>query len=323
MAVNLPPQYHQKEAELKTARTLEEKISILEELLAIMPKHKASEKLQALLRTKIAKYRKELEKKPQTAKKQAVPVIVKEGAGQVALCGPPNSGKSTLLSVLTKARPEIADYPFTTKMPTPGMMKYKDINIQLVDTPSLSYQFSENWLGDILRKADALIFLVDLASDSVIDDMDDSLKTLERFRIKQEDDFTFTKEILWIGNKIDVPVSKDIKEIFRELYGEKIQNNFIEISAKEGINIEFLPEKIFHLLKIIRVYTKIPGKPPDTDNPYTLKKDSLVIDLAEIIHKDIAKNFKYARLWREGDDKIAIAGRDYKLEDGDIVEIHI
>ncbi|MCM8761890.1 MAG: 50S ribosome-binding GTPase [Candidatus Omnitrophica bacterium] len=323
MPVNLPPQYHQKEAELKTAKTLEEKISILEELLAIMPKHKSSEKLQALLRTKIAKYRKELEKKPQTAKKQTIPVIVKEGAGQVVLCGPPNSGKSTLLSVLTKARPEIADYPFTTKIPTPGMMKYKDINIQLVDTPSLSYQFSENWLGDILRKADALIFLFDLASDSLIEDMDDSLKTLERFRIKEEGSFVFTKKILWAGNKIDNPSSEDIKEIFKELYGDKIQNNFIEISAKEGTNLEILPEMIFKLLDIIRVYTKIPGKPPDTENPYTLKKDSLVIDLAEIIHKDIAKNFKYARLWREGDEKIAIAGRDYKLEDGDIVEVHI
>lgn len=321
MPVNLPPQYHQKEAELKTAKTLEEKISILEELLAIMPKHKSSEKLQALLRTKIAKYRKELEKKPQTAKKQTVPSIVREGAGQVVICGPPNSGKSTLLSVLTKARPEIADYPFTTKIPIPGMMKYKDINIQLVDTPSLSYQFSENWLGDILRKSDALIFLFDIASDSLIEDIDDSLKTLERFRIKEEGGFVFTKKILWVGNKIDSSSSEDIKEIFKELYEDKIQNNFIEISAKEGINLEILPERIFKLLDIIRVYTKIPGKPPDTENPYTLKSDSLVIDLAEIIHKDIAKNFKYARLWREG--KINIAGRDYKLEDGDIVEIHI
>jgi len=323
MTVNLPPQYHQKEAELKTAKTIEEKISILEELLAIMPKHKSSEKLQALLKTKIAKYRKELEKKPQTAKKQTAPVIIREGAGQVALCGPPNSGKSTLLSILTKAKPEIADYPFTTKVPVPGMMRYKDINIQIVDTPSLSCQFSENWLGDILRKADALLFLFDLAADSLIEDMEDALKTLERFHIKQENDFIFTKKILWIGNKIDVPVSKDIKEIFMELYGEKIKDNFIEISIKEMIGIAGLPERIFNLLDIIRVYTKIPGKPPDIENPYTLKSGSLVIDLAEIIHKDIAKNFKYARLWRSGDDKVAIAGRDYELKDGDIIEIHI
>ncbi|MCX8081847.1 MAG: 50S ribosome-binding GTPase [bacterium] len=323
MPVNLPPQYHQKEAELKTAKTLEEKISILEELLAIMPKHKSSEKLQALLRTKIAKYRKELEKKPQTAKKQTVPVIIKEGAGQIVLCGPPNSGKSTLLSVLTKAKPEIADYPFTTKIPTPGMMKYEDINIQLVDTPSLSSQLSENWLGDILRKADGLIFLFDLSSDSLIEDMDDSLKTLERFRIKEEGSFIFNKNIIWIGNKVDVPASKDIREIFKELYGEKIKNNFIEISAKEGTNIEILPELTFKLLNIIRVYTKIPGKPPDTENPYTLKNGSLVIELAELIHKDIAKNFKYARLWRKGEDKVIIAGRDFKLEDRDIIEVHI
>lgn len=323
MPVNLPPQYHEKEAELKNAKTPEEKIAILEELLAIMPKHKSSEKLQALLRSKIAKYKKEIEKKPQIARSQTVPVIVKEGAGQVVLCGPPNAGKSTLLSVLTKAKPEIADYPFTTKLPIPGMMKYQDINIQIVDTPSLSFQFSENWLGDILRKADVLIFLFDLASNFLIEDMDDSLKTLERFRIKEVDNFAFTKKIMWVGNKIDVPEAREIKEIFMELYGDKLEDGFFEISAKEGINLNLLPEKIFKLLDIIRVYTKIPGKPPDTDSPYTLKKGSLVIDLAESIHKDIARNFKYARLWRPGEDKIAIAGRDYQLQDGDIVEIHV
>ncbi|MBN1445071.1 MAG: 50S ribosome-binding GTPase [Candidatus Omnitrophica bacterium] len=138
MPVNLPPQYHQKEAELKTAKTLEEKISVLEELLAIMPKHKSSEKLQALLKTKIAKYKKLIEKGPHVAKRTAVPAVKREGAGQVALCGPANSGKSTILSVITKAKPDIADYPFTTKMPVPGMLRYCDINIQLVDTPPLS-----------------------------------------------------------------------------------------------------------------------------------------------------------------------------------------
>jgi len=323
MPVNLPPQYHQKEAELKTAKTLEEKISILEELLTIMPKHKASEKLQALLRTKIAKYKKVIEKKPQAVKKQTVPTVIREGAGQIVFCGPPNTGKSTLLSVLTKAKPDIAEYPFTTKTPCLGMLQYADIKIQLVDTPSLSFQFSENWLGDILRKADALVFLFDLSSDSLLEEMEDSLTTLERFRIKDEATFTFTKKILWAGNKTDVSASKDIKEVFTELYKNKIQDGFLELSAKEGINLEQLPEHLFNLLEIMRVYTKIPGKPPDKANPFTLKKGSSVIELADIIHKDIAKNFKYARLWRIGDDKIAIAGRDYKLEDGDIVEVHV
>ncbi|MGC8977149.1 MAG: GTPase [Candidatus Ratteibacteria bacterium] len=321
MVVNLPPQFHEKEAELKKAKTIEEKISILEEMLAIMPKHKSSEKLQALLKSKISKYRKMLEEQRKTKKKSPVPVIQREGAGQIVICGPPNSGKSTLLSKLTKATPEIGDYPFTTKIPIPGMMDYQDIKIQIVDTPSLSLEFTENWVGDILRKADSLIFLFDISSDFILEEMEESLKVLEKFKIKQENEFKFNKNIIWVGNKIDLPESMDIKEIFIEFYGEKIPE-LITISAKNGKNLEILKEKIFISLDIIRVYTKIPGKPPDLENPYTLKKDTKVIELAEIIHKDLLKNFKYARLWRNGEEKVIIAGRDYILQDKDIIEIH-
>jgi len=321
MPVNLPPQYHQKESELKTAKTLEEKISILEELLAIMPKHKSSEKLQALLKTKIAKYRKVIEKGHQIARRTTIPIIKREGAGQLAICGPTNSGKSTLLSVITKAKPQIADYPYTTKLPLPGMMPYSDINIQLLDTPSLSPEFSENWMGDILRKTDALLFIFDISSDTIIEDMDGSMKVLEKFRIKDEQQFSFAKNILWIANKIDLPGYSTIRGIFKELYGEKIPD-FVEISAKEGTNTSCLPEKIFNTLGIIRIYTKIPGKPPDLKNPYTIKKDSTLIELAEIIHKDLVQNFKYARLWRHGESNAFVAGRDYILADRDIIEIH-
>jgi len=319
MVVNLPPQFHEKEAELKKAKTIEEKISILEEMLAIMPKHKSSEKLQALLRAKISKYKKMLEEEKKTKKKSPVPVIEKEGAGQIAICGPPNSGKSTLLSKLTNANPEIGDYPFTTKIPNVGMMDYEDIKIQIVDTPSLSTEFTENWVGDILRKADSLVFLFDISTDFILEEMEDSLKVLERFKIKAENDFKFNKNIIWVGNKIDLPQSNEIKEIFQEFYGSYIPE-ILTISAKENENIEILKEKLFYSLEIIRVYTKTPGKPPDLENPYTLKKDTRVIELAEIIHKDLVKNFKYSRLWRDG--KVIIAGRDYVLQDKDIIEIH-
>jgi small GTP-binding protein len=322
MVVNLPPQFHEKEAELKKAKTIEEKISILEEMLAIMPKHKSSEKLQALLKSKISKYRRMLEEQIKTKKKSPVPIIKREGAGQVGICGPPNSGKSTLLSKLTNAEPEIGDYPFTTKIPICGMMEYQDIKIQLVDTPSLSFEFTENWVGDILRKTDSLIFLFDISSDFILEEIEDSLKVLEKFKIKEEEGFRFNKKIIWVGNKSDLPESNDIKEIFFEFYSDKIPE-IITISAKNNQNLEELKERIFVSLDIIRVYTKIPGKPPDLENPYTLKKETKVIELAEIIHKEFAKNFKYARLWRNGEDKVIIAGRDYILQDKDIVEIHV
>lgn len=321
MPVNLPPQYHKKESELKDAKTPEEKIAVLEELLAIMPKHKSSEKLQALLKSKIAKYRKAMEKEPQVSRRTAVPAVDREGAGQVVICGPVNSGKSSLLASLTKAKPEIGDYPFTTKVPLPGMMEYEDIKIQLVDTPPLADEVSENWTGDILRKADALLFVFDISSDFLVEEMESSLKALEKFGIMGEGGHLFNKEILWLANKAENPSCKDIKEIFIELYGRVIPE-FQEISVKENLNTGRLPELIFKMLDIIRVYTKIPGKPADMENPYTLKRKTSVIELAEHVHKDLVKNFRYARLWRKGEEKVVIAGRDYQLDDMDIVEIH-
>lgn len=321
MVVNLPPQYHEKEKELKKAKSPEEKISILEEMLSIMPKHKSSEKLQALLKSKISKYRKMMEKTPSISKKSTVPQIPREGAAQVVICGPTNSGKSTLLSSLTKAKPEIADYPFTTILPVPGMLPYQDIKIQIIEVPPLSTDFTDNWVGDFIRRADLRIFLFDLSSDNLIEEIEDSLSVLEKFKVKSEGKFEFLYKILWIGNKIDIPSYREIKDVFTELYGEKIPD-FLEISAKERINIEKLPEKIFNHLEIIRVYTKIPGKPPDMENPYTLKKDTTLSELAEIIHKDMAKNFKYARLWRQGEEKPLIVGKDCILKDKDVVEIH-
>ena len=321
MVVNLPPQYHEKEKELKKAKTPEEKISILEEMLSIMPKHKSSEKLQALLKSKISKYRKMMEKTPSTAKKSSVPQIPREGAAQVVICGPTNSGKSTLLTSLTKAKPEIADYPFTTVIPVPGMLQYQDIKIQMIEVPPLASDFTDNWVGDFIRRADLRVFLFDLSSDNLIEEIEDALTVLEKFKVKEEGKFNFLYKMLWIGNKIDVPSYREIKEVFVELYRDKIPQ-FFEISAKEKVNTEKLPELIFNHLEIIRVYTKIPGKPPDLENPYTIKKDTKVKELAEIIHKDMVKNFKYARLWRQGEEKTLIIGRDHILQDRDIVEIH-
>ena len=321
MVVNLPPQYHEKEKELKEVKTPEEKIAVLEEMLAIMPKHKSSEKLQALIKSKISKYKKMMEKSPSTAKKSIVPQIPKEGDAQVVICGPTNSGKSTLLTSLTKAKPEIADYPFTTTVPIPGMLQYQDIKIQMIELPSLSLDFTDNWVGDFIRKSNLILFLFDLSSDDLIEEIEDAIGVLEKFKVKKEGEFQFFYKILWVGNKIDVPSHKEIKDVFIELYKDKIPY-FFEISAKEKINIEKLPEIIFNHLEIIRVYTKIPGKPPDIENPYTVKKGSQLVHLAEIIHKDIVKNFKYARLWRGQTEKPIVIGRDYILEDKDIVEIH-
>ncbi|MCM8768874.1 MAG: 50S ribosome-binding GTPase [Candidatus Omnitrophica bacterium] len=320
MVANLPPQFYQKEAELKKAKTLQEKIAILEEMLAIMPKHKSSEKLQAEIKAKISRYRKEMEK-PAVAGRKSGPLVEREGAAQMVICGPANTGKSTLLAALTRATPVIADYPYTTKLPLPGMLAYQDIAFQLVDTPALSQTGSEPWLGELLRRADGWLFLFDLASDALLESLEDSLAALEKFHLKQPGLFSFSKPIIWVGNKIDQPEAITNKQVFQELYGDKI-GDWWPISAKEKEGLSVLPEKIFQLLSLLRIYTKIPGKPPDLKAPFVLRQPATVVDLASAIHQELPSNFRYARLWRRDTPTPLVVGREFLLQDGDIVEIH-
>ena len=84
-----------------------------------------------------------------------------------------------------------------------------------------------------------------------------------------------------------------------------------------------LREKIYHCLDLIRVYTKAPGQAPDMSDPIVLKKGSLVIDAARSIHKDFARNLKYARIWGRNEFNGQKVEREHPLEEGDILEFHI
>src|SRR6478752_1063147 len=164
MAVNLPPQYHDAEARYKKAGTPEDKLAALKEMWVILPKHKASEKVQASLKTKISELTDQIEHE-KTAPKKAPPgtfSIPRQGAGQVVFLGPPNAGKSRLLTRLTKASPAVAPYPFTTREPVPGMMDYEDVRVQLIDLPPITADHYENFITDITRAADAAVLFLDL-----------------------------------------------------------------------------------------------------------------------------------------------------------------
>jgi hypothetical protein len=164
MPANLPPQYFDKEKELKNAKTPQEKMAILEDLLAIVPKHKGTEKLQALLKTKLAKLRDQSQKKPSVARHANLYQIEKAGAGQLVLVGGPNSGKSSLVKVLTNASPEIGDYPFTTHSPSPAMMPYENIQIQLIDLPPITPDFMEFWQAELIKGADGILVVLDVSA---------------------------------------------------------------------------------------------------------------------------------------------------------------
>src|SRR5438105_7569375 len=136
MATNLTPQYHEAEAEYKKAQTAEDRLACLKKMWTLVPKHKASEKLQAELKTKMSALREEVERDKKSPKKAGVSYkIPKQGAGQYVIVGAPNAGKSRLLTRLTRAMPEVAPYPFTTRAPHVGMMAWEDVRVQLIDTP--------------------------------------------------------------------------------------------------------------------------------------------------------------------------------------------
>src|SRR5215472_15072552 len=166
MAANLTPQYLEAEAEYKNAQTASERLECLKKMYSLLPKHKASEKLQTELKTKISDTRKGMERESKSPKKRGVSYkIPKQGAGQYGILGAPNAGKSRLLTRLTRATPEVAPYPFTTRDPHAGMMDWEDVHVQLIDTPPITADYLEPYLSSIVRSADAVLLLVDLGEE--------------------------------------------------------------------------------------------------------------------------------------------------------------
>jgi ribosome-interacting GTPase 1 len=329
MPANLPPQYFETEKKLKTAKTPEERVSILEELLSIVPKHKGTEKLQALLKTKIAKLRSTAQKKPTIAKHGLSFYIEKAGAGQVVLIGPPNTGKSSLVKSLTNAIPDIGDYPFTTRTPYPAMMQYENIQIQLVDTPPITPDYMEYWHAELIKGADGVLAILDASSQDPASDLENLLAKLKEKRIElipddqdiQSETSPFQKKALVIANKTDIPSAEENLELIRKILSPEF--DIFPVSTSRGDELETLRKKIFSLLHVIRVYSKIPGKKADRKDPFTLKKGASVMSLAKAVHKDFSQKLKFARIWSDKKYQGQKVNRDHILEDEDIIELHI
>jgi len=315
MPANLPPQYHEAEENFRLAKTIPEKIAALEEMLAIMPKHKGTDHLRAKLRARIAQLGEMSEKK--LATKRTSTVIPREGAAQVAVIGLPNAGKSQLVSRITNASPTVADYPFTTHSATPGMMEFENVKIQLIDTPPLAPQSINFWLPPLLRRADALLVMVDLAG-APEEQTEALIKQLGNMRIEIGKDKT---KALIVGNKLDLDNAKQNYSALAKRYGERFP--LIAISAKQGTGLEELKLKLYQLLDVIRVYTKAPGKKPVFTDPVVLPRGSTLEDAAAEVHKDFRDRLKYARLWGSGKHDGIMVKRDHIMQDGDIIELHL
>jgi len=326
MPANLPPQYFEAEKRFRLAKSPEEKIAVLEEMLAIMPKHKGTDHLRAELRTRIAKLNQLAAKK--SGVRRASMAIEKEGAAQVAVIGLPNAGKSQLVASITNASPTVAEYPFTTHSATPGMMEFENIQIQLIDTPPLAPQSIEWWLRHMLVRADALLVVVDL-SGAPLSQLEDIAVQLGEMRIGlgkkktegEPDIILYQKKGLIIGNKLDLNNASQNYIALKNKYKDQLP--FIAISAKKGTGLEELKLAIYQMLNIIRVYTKAPGQKPDFTDPIVLDRGSTLENAAAAVHKDFIHKLKYARIWGSGKHDGLMVKRDHVLQDGDVIELHL
>jgi len=321
---NLTPQYYEAEEVFKKAVTIEEKIAALEEMLAVIPKHKGTEKMQADLKKRLSKFKEEGQRKAKAAGRVDPFFIEKQGAGQVVLLGFPNTGKSALVASMTRAKPKVAEYPFTTTIPLAGMMPYQDIFIQLVDTPPITAEVVPPGLSGTLRNADMLLVLVDAASDDCLEQLMYCLSYLKEKKIIREGSAPGVRgvppgRLLVLASRTDLPESKDNIQIMNELGPGDIE--LFPVSAARGLGLEALREKIFETLDVIRVYTKIPGREPDLKTPFVLKRGSTVLGLAGSIHRDLPRLMKSARIWGSARFEGQSVMRDYVLQDRDIVEI--
>ncbi len=344
MPANLPPDYHKAEAEFRAARTAEEKIAALEEMLRIMPKHKGTDHLQADIRSRIAKLRRQPAKKG--SKSAFSHYIPREGAGQIALVGPPNTGKSALVAALTHATPEVAGYPFTTREATPGMMPFEDIAFQLLDLPPLSRERVEPWVFDLVRHADLLWLVMDALDP--LGEMDSIREILGERGIvpvpatalatggeegspepakgafapeAQPPPGAVKKKALLVATGADRPGVAGEFDALEDLLEHRWP--VVPVSSLTGSGFETLRRRTFEALEIVRVYTKQPGKPPDRSAPFTLPRGARVADLAERIHKDILAKMKFARVWGAGTFDGQTVQREHLLLEGDVVEIHV
>ncbi|MGD0552749.1 MAG: TGS domain-containing protein [Sedimentisphaerales bacterium] len=311
MPANLTPDYFKAEQRYRSATTPEEKILALEQMLAVMPKHKGTDKLKADLRQKLSAIREGEEKR---RKSGGVDIfhIPRGGAGQVVLLGMPNSGKSSIVGLLTDAKVHIADFPFATHAPVPGIMKFEDVPIEIVDMPPITADIVMPGQVGTYRNCDLIAIVIDLSTD-----------VEEQWKVCL--DFLETKNLLpgkktvCICTKSDTAIDGAIDKV-KQFCDNRFE--MIAVSVESGEGMGELPTMLFKLLGIIRVYAKPPGKKPDMTEPFTIPAGSTVLDLARVIHRELAEKLKHARIWGTNVYEGQSVQRNHVLNDKDIVELH-
>ena len=339
MPTNVTADYKKAEDDFRKARDPHERLECLREMMRTIPKHKGTEHLQADIKSRIKQLTEELSA-PKKGGRRSGPshVIRPEGAGQLCLAGPPNAGKSSLHAQLTGSRTEIGPYPFTTHLPIPGMHAYEDIHFQLVDLPPISADFMEPWLVATMQPTDGILLVIDVNDPECVDHVPALMERLAEKKIflheqwpglpggetnpvEISDPFRLDLPTLLVANKCDLDPDPAEVEVLEELLGLNFPT--LTVSAETGEGLDALGRFLFRALEIVRVYTKSPGKPADKDKPFTVRRGETVMDVAKLVHRDIAEGLKFARMWGKNVYDGQQAGPEHLVEDGDIIELHL
>ena len=325
MPANLTADFIKARQKLRQAKTPEEKLAALEEMLATIPKHKGTDHMQADIKKRIAKARGEASQSKK-GKSSSYEHIPKDGAGQAVLVGPPNVGKSSLLEALTNAKPEVAAYPFSTHIPVPGMMTFEDIRMQLIDLPPLAPDYTESWVYSLIRAADLVLLMLDASDEALLqDEFDEVTELLEERNIRlvakrvQEDDGRIREvPVRIILSKSDLVDATSIEET-----SALLPFPVHPVSTVTEAGLAAVRASMFEALDVVRIYTKLPGQKADMTEPYTLPVGSQAIDAVKAVHREFADRLKYVRIWGSGRFDGQQVPTDHELLDGDIIEVHL
>jgi len=327
MPANLTPEYKRAEALFREANTTEAKLSALEFMLQTIPKHKGTDHMQADIKRRIAKLRSGPATRGAPRQKDIFHVPVGAAAGQVVLLGTPNSGKSALVANFTNANVHVADFPFSTHAPIPGILRYEDIQIQLVDMPPITPEHIEPGQANTYRQCDLILLVVDLAAADVTEQLDHCVSFLDERTLilpvdADPDDMSYKRMVrpcLAVATKADQAGGDDFN-VLADMYGHRLE--LVIASVREPASLARLARRIFDALHIVRIYSKLPGKKPDMHDPFTLPAGSTIHDLAHKVHRELADKLRYARAWGEDKYPGQQVPRDYPIHDKDIVELH-
>ena len=344
MPANLSPDYKKAEQAFRAARDDKERLTCLKDMLRTIPKHKGTEHLQADIKSRIKQLTEELAGPRKGASRTGPDHSIRpEGAAQIALLGAPNAGKSSLHVALTGSRADVGPYPHTTHEPMPGMLEFEDVLFQLIDLPAINADFMESWLPNALQPADAALLVVDIADPGCTDDLgaivsrlsDKKITPVEAWpglestaenEVSDDDDelpdpFRQYLPTLLIANKCELDPDPDAIAILQELAGCAFPA--LAVSATTGAGLDAIGPFLMRGLGLVRVYTKAPGKPAEMDRPFTIRAGATVLDVARLVHKDIAGSLRYARAWGHGVYDGQQVGPEHTPGDRDVIELHM